>query len=154
MLSRLQLRVRNRRLGSRHYALFAGINSSAFSQTILGCAIVLLIVEMMSSQPHHGLLFDQYASRNAVAMPAALRDDALRVMLTRDGTIYFGNVKTRSKDLPQQIRKRMQNTAQRKVFLVVDKRAKYWDVSTILDDVREAGIGDIAFLTERPFIHK
>ncbi len=148
MLSRLQLRVRNRRLGSRRYALFSNLNSSVFSQSILGCVVVLLIVEMMSPQPHRGIPFDRYVARNSAAMPMALRDDAMKISLSRDGTIYFGDTRVASNDLPEQLRLRMQNSPQRKVFLVVDQRAKYWDVSVVLDDVRRAGIWDVAFLTE------
>ncbi len=81
-------------------------------------------------------------------MPMALRDDAMKISLSRDGTIYFGDTRVASNDLPEQLRLRMQNSPQRKVFLVVDQRAKYWDVSVVLDDVRRAGIWDVAFLTE------
>jgi biopolymer transport protein ExbD len=147
-LSRLQFRVRNRRLGSRRHALFSGIDSSVFAQSILSCVVVLLLVEMMFPQPHHGMPFDRYISRNAMPMPAALRDDALKVMLARDGAIYFGGTKVASEDLPEQLRQRLHSSAQRKVFLVVDQRARFRNVSIVLDDVQCAGIGDIAFLTE------
>jgi biopolymer transport protein ExbD len=154
MLSRLQIRVRNRRLGSRRYTLFSTLNSSVFAHPILGCVFVLLIIEMMCPQPHHGMAFDRYISHNAKLMPAALRDDALTVMLARDGTIYFGGARVANEDLPEQLRLRLRSSAQHKVFLVVDQRAKFWDVSVVLDDVRRAGIWDIAFLTELQVVHK
>lgn len=81
-------------------------------------------------------------------MPAVLRDDAITVLLARDGTIYFGGTKVGCRDLSEQIRKRLLGSAQHKVFLVVDQRAKFWDVSVLLDDVHRAGVWDIAFLTE------
>jgi biopolymer transport protein ExbD len=114
----------------------------------------LLIVEMMSPQPHHGIPFDRYIAHNATPMAAALRDDAVKIMLSRDGTIFFGWTKVTSEDLPEQIRQRMRISAPRKVFLVVDQRAKYGDVSVVLDDVRRAGIWDVAFLTELRVMHK
>jgi biopolymer transport protein ExbD len=148
-LSRLQRRVRHRRLGSRRYALFSNLNPSVLSQSMLSCVVVLLLVEMVSHpQVHHSLPFDRYISRNAIAMPAALRDDAIKVMLARDGVIYFGGTKIASEDLPKQLRQRLSSNPQHKIFLVVDQRAKFGDVSIVLDDVRRAGAWDVAFLTE------
>jgi biopolymer transport protein ExbD len=154
MLSRLQLRVRSRRLGRKRYALFSSVNSSAFAQSILGCVLVLLVVFMMYAPAHHGLAFDRYLFHHATPMPAALRDDAMRVTLSRDGTIYFGNAKVASEDLAEQIRQRLESGAQHKVFLIVDQRARFGDLSVVLNEARHAGIWDIAFLAEFPVMHK
>ncbi len=87
-------------------------------------------------------------------MPAAVRDDAMRVMVTRDGTIYFGNSKVASEELAEQIRRRLHSGAPHKVFLLVDQRARYGDLSVVLDEVRHAGIQDIALLEEFPVMHR
>jgi|SRR5579859_1134350 len=154
MLSRLQLRVRNRRLGSRSYALFCSMNSPAFAQSMLACILVLLIVFMMYAPSHHGMAIDRYISRSATPMPAALRDNAMVVMVTRDGTVYFGNARVAAEDLAGQIRQCLQSGSQRKVFFVVDQRAQFGDLAITLDEVRHAGIQDIAFLAEFPAIHR
>jgi biopolymer transport protein TolR len=154
MLSRLQLRVRNRRLGGKRYPLFSSANSSVFAQSLLGCALVLLIVFIMYAPSHHGWVFDPYIAHHATSMPAAIRDDAMRVMLSRDGTIYFGNARVTSEDLAEQFRQRLESGAQRKVFLLVDRRARFEDLSAVLDEVRHAGLWDIAFLAEFPVMHK
>ncbi len=154
-LSRLQRRVRDRRLGSKRYGLFCSLNSSAFSQSILGCVLILLIVYMTFAPPsHHGLVVDRYISRTAIPMPAALREDAMRVVVTRDGTIYFGNTKIAGEDLSGQILLRLHSGAQRKVYFVVDQRAQFGDLAFALDEVRQAGIWDIAFLAEFPVMHR
>ncbi len=154
MLSHLELRVRNRRLVNNRTALFSSVNSSAFSQSALGCALVLLLVAMMSDPPHHGTLVDRYLSRHATPMPAALRDDAVKVMVGRDGAIYFGGTKVASEDLAGRIRQRLQSGAQHKVFLTVDQRARFGDLAIVLDEMRQAGVRDIAFLAEFPVMHK
>jgi biopolymer transport protein TolR len=141
-------------LGGKRYALFSSVNSSVFAQSLLGCALVLLIVFIMHAPSHHGWVFDPYISHHATSMPAAIRDDAMRVMLSRDGTIYFGNARVTSEDLAEQIRQRLESGAQRKVFLLVDQRARFGDLSAVLDEVRHAGIWDIAFLAEFPVMHK
>jgi biopolymer transport protein ExbD len=121
---------------------------------MLGCVLVLLIVFMMYAPFHHGLVFDRYISHHLTSMPAAIRDDAMRVMLSRDGTTYFGNAKVTRADLAEQIWQRLENGAQHKVFLIVDQRARFGDLSVVLDEVRRARICDIAFLAEFPVIHK
>jgi len=153
-LSRLQRRVRNRRLGNRRPALFSSLNSPAFTHSALGCVLLFLIIAMISNPPHHGMAFDRYVSHNATPVPAALRDDAMRVLLTRDGSIYFGNHRVASEDLPEQIRQRLQSGAQHRVFLLVDQRARFRDLSIVLDELRYARIWDVTFLTESTVIHK
>ena len=76
---------------------------------MLGLVLCLLITFMMDTKPHHGTYIDQYRSRNATPMPAALREDALRIMLTRDGSTYFGNSKVANEDVPDQLRQRIKN---------------------------------------------
>jgi biopolymer transport protein ExbD len=154
-LSRLQRRVRNRRLGRKHYGLFCNLNLSAFSQSMLGCVLTLLVVYMtFAPSSHHGLVVDRYISHTATPMLGALREDAMKVVVTRDGSIYFGNTKIAGEDLAGQIRLRLQSGAQRKVYLVVDQRAQFGDLAIALDEVRHAGIWDFAFLAEFPVMHR
>jgi biopolymer transport protein ExbD len=154
MLSPLQQRVRNRRLGSRRYTLFSSLDSSAFAQVTLGCVLVLLIVFMMYAPQHGNYVFDPYTTRHATLMPDALRDNALRVIVTRDGSVYFGNGRIALEDLAEQVRQRLRGGAQNKIFLVVDQRARFGDFSPVLDEVRHAGIRNIAFLAENPVMHR
>jgi biopolymer transport protein ExbD len=154
MLSRLQLRVRNRRLGNNRTSLVSSVGSSAFSQSALGCMLVLLFVFMTYAPSGHGLIFDPYISHHATPMPAALREDAMRVIVTRDGSIYFGNAKVAIGDLEEQIRLRLKCGAQHKVFLNVDQRAQFGDLVIVMDELRHVGIWDIAFLAELPVMHR
>jgi biopolymer transport protein ExbD len=130
--------------------LRSSANSSAFSQSALGCTLVLLLVAMMSDLPRHGTLVDRCLSRRATPMPAALRDDAVKGMVAWDGAIYFGGAKVASEDLAEQIRQRLHRGAQHRVFLTVDQRARCGDLAIVLDEVRRAGVRDIAFLAEIP----
>jgi biopolymer transport protein ExbD len=116
---------------------------------MLGLMLSLLIfMTMLSPSPHHTLPIHRYLAHTAIPMPAALREDALMVMETRDGTTYFGNSKVANEDLPELARQRVRDGAPRKVYLVVDSRTKYGDVSAVLDEVRHAGISDVAFLVD------
>ena len=81
-------------------------------------------------------------------MPAALREDALKVVITRDGSIYFRERRIAIEDLANEIREGLRTGAERKVYIAVDARAKYGAVPAVLDKIRLAGVEKVAFLTE------
>lgn len=84
-------------------------------------------------------------------MPGALKEDGMKIGVTRDGHVFFGSSHIAPADLPNFIRESVGNGAERKIYLAVDARAKYGDVIVILNQIREAGIEDVAFLTEKPY---
>ena len=86
---------------------------------------------------------------HAASMPAALREDAVMVTLTRDGTIFFGPTQVRSNNLPASIQDYVRRGSEPKVYLRVDARAKYGDAAIVIDEVRQAGIQDIGIITEQ-----
>jgi biopolymer transport protein ExbD len=53
-------------------------------------------------------------------------------------------------DLADEIRKRIRNGVEKKVYLAVDARAKYGDAKAVLNQIRMAGIENVSFLTEEP----
>jgi len=91
---------------------------------------------------------DLVSVRHSTRMLAALREDALQVVVTRDGRLYFREHHIALEDLPNEIREGLKNGAERKVYIAVDARAKYGDVPPILDKIRLAGVEKIAFLTQ------
>jgi len=117
--------------------------------TIVILFVVLFLSEASSSSVHHGASVDLAAVRNPVLMPSANRGDAIKVALTRDGTIYFQNTKITIEHLPEQIRTCTKKGSERRAYLSVDARARYSDVKAVLEGVRAAGIGKVALLTEK-----
>ena len=81
-------------------------------------------------------------------MQNALRDDAVKIYLTKDGSIYLCNQRVSAEGLSQQIRDSFASGAERRVYLAVDARARYWEVGTVLDEVRAAGIDHVGLLAE------
>lgn len=154
MLSTPELRMHRRRSAIRT-RLFCHVGAPQYAPTAIFIVLMLMIVEMtFGNLPRHSLPVERYRCQNATPMPEALREDAMQLFLTRDGTFYFRNAKVSRSDLPGAIRESVDNGSPRKVFFVVDMRAKYWDVSQALDQVREAGVSDVAFLAEVPYIHR
>ena len=70
------------------------------------------------------------------------------IFIMNDGTGYCGNTRINPDELPDQIRARLQDGTERKVYLTIDARVRYGRVSTIVDAVRLAGLQDISLITE------
>jgi biopolymer transport protein ExbD len=116
---------------------------------LLGMLFTLLIIFMVNVPlPHHGNFVDLVKTRHSVYQLRAIREDAVYVFITRDGTAYFGNTRINPIELPDQIRARVREGAERKVYLTVDARARFGRVATVVDGVRLAGLQDISFITE------
>jgi biopolymer transport protein ExbD len=81
-------------------------------------------------------------ARNAVSQPDASREDAVRITVVRDGTVYLQKKRVLPEDLGNQLR----DIAEMKVYLAVDKRAKNEDVEAVLDQIRLARITSVVIL--------
>ena len=87
---------------------------------------------------------------HAKPMPGALREDAMVVALSRDGSLFFGNNKVVPEDLPDFIRTASASGSERKIYFKADARAKYGDVKEALRQVSSSGIQDVAILVNTP----
>jgi biopolymer transport protein ExbD len=130
--------------------LFSGFDTLQFAG-VMGMVVfvVLLIFMTVPTHPHHGVGADLPQVLHPVAMPGADREDAMKVMIMRDGSIYFGTDKIYYGDLPAKIQERLKDRdVERKVYIVADMRARWSSVEMALDGVRSAGIVRVAFMTE------
>ena len=109
--------------------------------------LVVMIAEGMTS--HHGYAVDLALTSSASAEPKAVRENAMTVMVTRNGSVYFRNTKIGPDDLPHQIREAVHGGAEKRVYLKVDARTKYGDVKAVEDQIDAAGIRDVTFLVEK-----
>jgi biopolymer transport protein ExbD len=109
---------------------------------------LLFIFLPITTDTHRSVPVDRPHAYHSASMPGALKEDALRVMVTRDGKIYFREHHIALEDLPNEIREGLQSGAESKVYVAVDARAKYGDVPAVLDKIRLAGVEKVAFLTE------
>jgi biopolymer transport protein ExbD len=88
-------------------------------------------------------------AENAVAMPAAGKDDAIVVAILRDGAVFLGNEKVDPARLGSFIRDKLANKTDKEVYLRVDARAQYRDVENVIDALRSAGAEETGLLTHR-----
>jgi biopolymer transport protein TolR len=113
----------------------------------VGLAVTLLVILMVCPPiVTHGSSVDFPQTWYASPMPRAVREDALSVAVTRDGKIYFRNTAISAEELPGKIREGLKNSAEKKVYLRADARARYVDVKQVLIEIRQAGIENVCFL--------
>jgi biopolymer transport protein ExbD/biopolymer transport protein TolR len=111
---------------------------------------VLLLIFMTVPTHHYGVSADLPRVWHPVSMPGALRDDAMKVSILRDGQVYFCNERVWSDDLGRRIQDRLKDrSVERKVYITADARARYGTVKAVLDGVRSAGILRVAFLADQ-----
>jgi biopolymer transport protein ExbD len=144
----LTQRLRIRRTPHKRNPQYCKLDPSTLAHAILSVALALLVTLMTTPTSHHGLPVDLAAVNHPTRMPGAIRDDAVKIYLTKDGSIYLRNQKVSTEGLSQQIRDSFASGAERKVYLAVDSRARYWGVETVLDEVRASGIHNVALLAE------
>lgn len=117
-------------------------------------AVLFFFVGMylvMSATPVHSLaaIVDLAAVGHPQPEPGALREDAIIVIVTREGKAYFGSARVVPKDLPDLIREAYVQGGKRKVYFKADARAKYGDVQAVFDLICKAGVQHVVFLVEQ-----
>src|SRR5262249_53359260 len=132
MRRNLLRRLKMRRIDSLRPNFFRGPDPSTLANAMAGLLLPVLIVMMMAPGSHHGLAVDLPVAKGLRLQSGALREDALKVSVTRDGTIYFRSNKVRAGDLGDAIRSGWEKGAERKVYLSVDGRSRYMDAAEVI----------------------
>ncbi len=123
---------------------FCRIDVSALWSVILAFYIVTVAWPV----PYHGNFTDLPKVLNAWQFPGALRNDAIRITLTRDGRYFLGPSQISLDEMAQRIRGAVRVGSERLVFLNVDKRVKYRSVKAAAAEIRKGGVEKISFLTQ------
>lgn len=134
----------------RSAKLFSDFNTLAFASVMSMVVLVPLVLFMTYTTPHHGISADLPKVSHSVSMPGALREDAMKITITRDGMAFFGSERIDPVNLPAKIQDRLKDRGvERKVYIVADMRARWGGVKHVLDAIRSAGILRIAFLVSQ-----
>jgi biopolymer transport protein TolR len=146
----MKLKSGHNMLRKRHRAekLFSDFNTPQFA-SVMGMVVFVVLLFFMTIPTHgHGNSVNLPKVSHAILMPAALREDVMQVLVTRDGRVYFGGDQIAdTSDLPRRIQDRLKDHAvERKVYINADMRARWGGVKQVLDAVRSAGILRVAFL--------
>jgi len=140
-LQRLHERTRKRR--SPYYCR---IDAAAIAGIF--CALLFLLMSPAAAPwTSKWISVDLFLAEHSKPMPGARREDALLVSVLRDGQVYFSTRRITRDELPGKIRDGLRAGAENRIYLAVDSRAKYLDVKTVLDRIRDAGVERVSFLT-------
>jgi biopolymer transport protein ExbD len=124
------------------------IDVSALASVITGLLFLMMRATPLVPDDHRST-FEAIGSEHADAVPGALREDALVVVVTCKGLIYFGHNEVAVEELSTKIRKGLQEGAERRVYMRVDARARYFDAARVLNEIQLAGVGKVSFITRQ-----
>jgi biopolymer transport protein TolR len=131
--------------------VFSDFNTVQFAGVMGMVVFVMLLSFMTVPTGHHGGISTDLAKvDHPVSMPSADREDAMTVVVTRDGRLFFRSDQITSDMLPEKIANHLKDpSVERKVYIKADARARWGAVKLALDGVRAAGILRIAILTDQ-----
>ena len=122
------------------------INVTPMADVMLVLLIIFMVVTPMLQK---GQQVELAKTRNPVDMKEADRDDSVIIAITRDGKFYLGQNKVNVDDLAAKVNDLLATKLEKRVFVKSDSRAKYGDVVSVVDNIRNAGVDQIGLLTER-----
>jgi biopolymer transport protein ExbD/biopolymer transport protein TolR len=126
------------------------VNSNINVTPMVDVMLVLLIIFMViTPMLQKGQSVDLVKTDNPVQMPDADKEDAVLVAVMRDGTIFLGQDKVSPDQLAEKVKDKLENKADKEVFVKADARAKYGAVVEVVDNVRSAGVDQLGLLTEQ-----
>jgi biopolymer transport protein ExbD len=134
---------------SRSAPLICEIDFTGFSVVMVIVVFVPLTFMMSIPPPHGGVSINLPKADHSVAMRRASRDNAMVITITQDGKVYLRSDPVGIEQLPTLIHERLTSGAERKVYLKVDRNAKYGVVLSVLAEVRSAGVERVGFLVAR-----
>ena len=122
------------------------INMTPMIDILLVLLIIFMVITPMLQK---GQSVDMAKVNNPVPMPDADKEDALLIVVMRDGQVYFGTDRVSLDQLTDKVKDRLANKVDKTVFIRADMRAKYGSVVDVVDNVRSAGVDDVGLLTEQ-----
>jgi biopolymer transport protein TolR len=135
-----------RRAAKRQPSLYPSINVVALTSVLLAILLLLMFGPTTVDQPR--FVADRPKAEHATLQPGALREDAITVMVTREGFVLFRDSEISLDELPILIQTAVRQGSEKKIYLVADKRARNGDVARVLDQIQLAGIKDVVVLTQ------
>jgi len=136
---------------NRRNELLCRLDPAPFAAIVFALLYIFLGQIGTPDVPPYKWNVDRVTLQHAQKLPKANREDAILIALTRDGSLYFRNSRVVPNQLPNKIRDAVLNGAEKRVYLAVDARAKYGDVSALLPYIQLSGIENVSFLTETPY---
>src|SRR5437763_518518 len=120
----------------RRISLISTINVAALAAVML--AILGLMMSGFWPEPPRHSTLGLVTAIHAIPMRKADRQDALKIMVAKDGRTFFGLERVRLEQLHVILRQGLINGAEAKVYISVDRQARYRAVLEVLDEIQAA----------------
>jgi biopolymer transport protein ExbD len=128
-------------------AVMNDINVTPMVDVMLVMLIIFMVITPMLSK---GKDVDMVKTKNAIAMQAADKTDAIICAVTRDGKTYLNVTQMEPSEMPQRVKELLEKRPTDKtVFVKADYRAKYERVVELVDNLRAVGVDQLGLLTEQ-----
>lgn len=125
------------------------VNSDINVTPMVDVMLVLLIIFMVvTPMLNNKVNVNLVRTVSAVPLPDADHEDSVKVSITRDGKVYLGANQIVLADLGPKAQDMLQNKPNKTVYIRADQRARYGIVMNAIDNLRTAGVDEVAFLTE------
>lgn len=126
---------------------FSEINITPFTDVLLVLLVIFMILAALVIPPGFE---KQLPNCSAVCNhPTATRaKPPLDVIVTRQGAIFVGNVRTNETGVYAALTTAAAKTARIKLHVIADARARYGLVIRVLDAAKLANINDVTFVTQ------
>ena len=111
--------------------------------------VLLIIFMVVTPMMQKGMSVDMAITDTARDMKAADQDDAILLSVSRDGRIYLGNERLDLERVVEEVADLWEATSVKTVYIKSDRRARFGDVSKLVDEVRSLGVDKLGLLTER-----
>ncbi len=111
--------------------------------------VLLIIFMVVTPMMQKGMSVDMAIADTAIDMKAADQDDAILLAVGRDGRIYLGNEQLALERVVEEVADLWEASSVKTVYIKSDRRARFGDVSKLVDEIRSLGVDKLGLLTER-----
>ena len=147
-------RLAKARIAKRRSRIGARVDQWPLVGTSIAVLLIIMVSQGTVAQVCHMTVADLPLSAYAASQPKATREDAIKITVSRDGAIFFRNVKIDPTQLASLIQQAVKEGAERKVYLTVDARTKYGDAKVVYDAIAAGGVRDICLMAEKIEPHR
>jgi biopolymer transport protein TolR len=125
-----------------------GVKSDINVTPLVDVMLVLLIIMMLiTPMLNQGVAMHLPKASNTVDKPTT--QDNTVVAVSKDGSLYVNSKPVTEAEMGTKITEALENKKDKVVFINADEEALYSSVMAAMDQLHQAGVEDIALITER-----
>ena len=131
-------------LGGAKGGVKSDINVTPLVDVMLVLLIIMMLITPMLQQ---GVAMRLPQASNTVDKPTT--QDNTTVAVGKDGSMYVNAKQVSEADMASKVTEALESKKEKVVFIKADEEALYSSVMAAMDQLHQAGVEDIALITER-----